>query len=150
MHSQHKVIQSRPLIAHTFNHADGTGFVAAHAGHYADALAKRRQVCLCLVETTGAIHQGLIDLLGQCADEVATRDGAPGVQDRTKYGVSRAATHSHFTHHLRRISLAAVTGTVQPLARWAKSTLSRILIRATPNPSNLAGEFLSTMPCMGA
>ena len=77
-------------------------------------------------------------------------DGVPGVQDRTKYGVSRAATHSHFTHHLRRISLAAVTGTVQPLARWAKSTLSRILIRATPNPSNLAGEFLSTMSRTGA
>ena len=84
------------------------------------------------------------------ACEVATRDGVPGVQDRTKYGVSRSATHSHFTHHLRRISLAAVTGTVQPLARWAKSTLSRVLTRATPNPSNLANEFLSTVPCMGA
>ena len=29
--------------------------------------------------------------------------------DRTKYGVLRVSARSHFTHHLQRISLAAVT-----------------------------------------
>ena len=60
----------------------------------------RRQVCLCLVETTGAVHQDLIDLLGQCAGETATVDGVPGVQDRTARVLGEVNPESH-PHRVR-------------------------------------------------
>ena len=58
---------------------------------------------------------------------------AEGCTDRTVYGASRTATTSFFTHHLRLISLAAVSpqcpviGAALPVAIWAKSRKSHLL-----------------------
>ena len=60
-----------------------------------------------------------------------------GCIDRTVYGASRTATASFFTHHLRLISLAAVScdrGAALPprrqLAIWAKSRKSHLSLAA--------------------
>jgi len=106
-----------------FDHATGGGHVAGHAGHYADALAKGRQVVLIVIETTGAVHPDAVGML--YAWHAETR--AEGCIDRTVYGTSRTATTSFFTHHLRLISLAAVIGAALPVAIWAKSRKSHLL-----------------------
>jgi hypothetical protein len=106
-----------------FDHATGVGHVAGHAGHYADALAKGRQVVLIVIETTGAVHPDAVGML--YAWHAETR--AEGCIDRTVYGTSRTATTSFFTHHLRLISLAAVIGAALPVAIWAKSRKSHLL-----------------------
>jgi hypothetical protein len=106
-----------------FDHATGVGHVAGHAGHYADALAKGRQVVLIVTETTGAVHPDAVGML--YAWHAETR--AEGCIDRTVYGTSRTATTSFFTHHLRLISLAAVIGAALPVAIWAKSRKSHLL-----------------------
>jgi hypothetical protein len=46
-----------------FDHATGVGHVAGHAGHYADALAKGRQVVLIVIEITGAVHPDAVGML---------------------------------------------------------------------------------------
>ncbi|KOO53201.1 hypothetical protein Ctob_014513, partial [Chrysochromulina tobinii] len=64
-----------------FDHATGVGHVAGHAGHYADALAKGRQVVLIVIETTGAVHPE--DAVGMLyAWHAETR--AEGCIDRTR------------------------------------------------------------------
>ena len=106
-----------------FEHATGVGYVAGHAGHYADALARGRQVVLIVVETTGAVHPDAIGMLYAWHTEARVE----GCFDRTVYGASRTATTSFFTHHLRLISLAAVIGAALPVAIWAKSRKSHLL-----------------------
>ena len=106
-----------------FDHATGVGYVAGHAGHYADALARGRQVVLIVVETTGAVHPDAIGMLYGWHAEARVE----GCLDRTVYGASRTATTSFFTHHLRLISLAAVIGAALPVAIWAKSRKSHLL-----------------------
>ena len=88
------------------------GRARRHAGHYADALAKGRQVVLIVVETTGAVHPDAIGMLYAWHTEARVE----GCFDRTVYGASRTATTSFFTHHLRLISLAAVIGAALPVA----------------------------------
>ena len=50
---------------------------------------------------------------------------AEGCTDRTVYGASRTATTSFFSHHLRLISLAAVSPQCPVI--WAKSRKSHLL-----------------------
>ena len=78
-------------------------------------LARGRQVVLFVVETTGAVHPDAIGMLYAWHAEARVE----GCIDRTVYGASRTATASFFTHHLRLISLAAVScdrGAALPLA----------------------------------
>ena len=65
----------------------GVGHVAGHAGHYADALAKGRQVVLIVIETTGAMHADEVGMLYAWHAEAR----AEGCADRTVYGASRTA-----------------------------------------------------------
>ena len=69
-----------------FEHATGVGYVAGHAGHYADALARGRQVVLIVVETTGAVHPD------RDAVRVARRSARRGVL--RPHGLRRV-THGH-------------------------------------------------------
>ena len=104
-----------------FNHRTGLGYVAPHAGHYADALSKGTNVVLVLVETTGAVHPNVASMLRAWHNEA----GEPGHADRTKYGTSRSATRSFFSHHLRLISLAAAIGSVVAITKWARAERSK-------------------------
>ena len=72
-----------------FDHATGVGYVAGHTGHYADALAKGRQVVLIVVETTGAVHPDAIGMLYGWHAEARVE----GCLDRTVYGASRRPPH---------------------------------------------------------
>ena len=105
------------------SHANGTGHVAEHKGHYADALSKHRFVALVLVETTGAVHPDAVGMLHAWHNESRIE----GHADRTVYGTARTATSSYFKHHLRLISLAAVVGTALPIMRWAKAAKSQLI-----------------------
>ena len=73
-----------------FDHATGVGYVAGHTGHYADALAKGRQVVLIVVETTGAVHPDAIGMLYGWHAEARVE----GCLDRTVYGASRSRAMS--------------------------------------------------------
>ena len=105
------------------NHANGAGYVAAHDGHYADALSKHRNVVLMLVETTGAVHPDAVGMLNAWHNETRIE----GHADRTVYGTARDATKSFFTHHLRLISLAANVGAAMAVTRWAKAAKSKLM-----------------------
>ena len=105
------------------DHATGAGYVAAHKGHYHDALSKRRNVVLVLVETTGAVHPDAVGMLHAWHNESRIE----GHADRTVYGKARTATKSFFAHHLRLISLAAVVGAALPVTRWAKAAKSQLV-----------------------
>ena len=53
-----------------FEHATGVGYVAGHAGHYADALAKGRQVVLIVIVTSrppARCNPDAVGMLGCCA-----------------------------------------------------------------------------------
>ena len=55
-------------------------------------------------------------ILGEGRSELRLRSGmAPA--DGTVYGTSRTSTKDFYTHHLRRIGLAAVLGTVKGVRR---------------------------------
>ena len=66
------------------------GRARRHAGHYADALAKGRQVVLIVVETTGAVHPDAI--ADRYAVRVARRSARRGVL--RPHGLRRV-THGH-------------------------------------------------------
>ena len=81
----------------------GEGFVAAHTGHYADALEKGNRVKLLLVETTGAFSLGLDLMLRSLGAGVKASD----VQDTTAYGSSKTSPRTFYAHHAAAISAAA-------------------------------------------
>ena len=85
------------------DHSKGYGYVAAHTGHYADAIAKGNDVVPLISETLGGINRTAVNTLHRLhalTSPTAARDG-------TQYGTSRSATTSFHAHHLRLISLAA-------------------------------------------
>ena len=67
------------------------------------ALGKGTNVVLVLVETTGAVHPNVAGMLRAWHNEA----NEPGRADRTKYGTSRSATRSFFSHHLRATAYLA-------------------------------------------
>ena len=108
----------RPL-----DHATGEGFVAAHDGLYADALAKGHSVVLLITETLGGAHPGLARLL-RTLHKRATR---PGFHDRTAYGLSRSATRSFHAHHLRLLSLTIANAVAQSVDDHADALNSQLI-----------------------
>ena len=101
----------------------GHGYVAPHAGDYADALSKRYTVALINVESTGAVGWRGVRLLRHLAQKAARR----GHRDGTVYGTSRASTRSFFPHHLASIAAAVVFADALVLENAA----------AGPSPSSL-------------
>ena len=105
----------------------GTGWVAERQGDYSDALAKGHGVALMGCESTGAIYHAfsaLLRILGKAAV-------APGTQDSTVYGTSRASTSSYYAHHVAAIS-AAVTRADAVVILNAAATMSFKLSVGTP------------------
>ena len=93
---------------HRWDHATGTGETAAHPGDYHDAqVAKRNQVVLFLMETTGAFAKPALDHLRWLQARSKTRD-------RTHYtgwaANRRASARPFMMHWMQRISTAAVRG----------------------------------------
>ena len=93
---------------HAWRHDSGTGSVAAHAGDYRDALvAKRNQVVLFLMETTGALSPPAYRHLRWLHARSKARD-------RTHYtgwaADARASARPFMMHWTQRISTAAVRG----------------------------------------
>ena len=75
-----------------------------------------------LVEVLGGVAAACAKLLhsmGKMAKETGHRDG-------TVYGTARGATRGFVTHHLRLISLAAVSGTALAMQRDARAIKSRL------------------------
>jgi hypothetical protein len=84
--------QSQGLL----QHATGVGWVAHHEGQYADALARKIEVCLVLVESLGGIYYSTkvqLYKLSECAD-------AASAIDRTLYGRAAASPRSFCTASL--------------------------------------------------
>ena len=78
----------------------GTGWVAERQGDYSDARAKGHGVALMGCESTGAIYHAfsaLLRILGKAAV-------APGTQDSTVYGTSRASPSRYYAHHASPLS----------------------------------------------
>ena len=86
------------------NRWTGEGRVDAHAGDYADTLAKGHLVHLLAAESTGALSRGVTSLLTMLAKSVRGPDG----HDSTTYGTGRASPKSFYMHHLAAISSAIV------------------------------------------
>ena len=87
-----------------FNHVTGRGWVKQKDGQYKDALNKRTQVNLMLVESLGGVASGSrhrVRRLGRRAE-------GKGSVDRTKYGRTRISTKCFYTHHMQQLSKAAV------------------------------------------
>ena len=98
-----------------FDHALGTGRVHAHAGCYADALSKGHGVLLLITEVLSGVHPDTASFLHRLSTDAAAH---PGI-DTTVYGSARGATRSHYTHHLRLISLAIALGVADQITEWA-------------------------------
>ena len=82
------------------DHRTGKGWVAAHGGHYGDALSKGHRVIPFIVETTGGLAPAAMAAvlhLGRRARR----------WDRTKYSRLRIAYNKFVPHHIQRISKAA-------------------------------------------
>ena len=102
-----------------FDRTTGTGFVAAHDGHYSDALTRKppHPTHLLVTECTGALSPSLILLLHILA-RTAT---AKGAQDATVYGESRASPHAFYAHHAAAISAAVQLQDAETLQNAAAS-----------------------------
>ena len=85
-----------------FQRAAGTGYVAAHDGLYADALAKGLTVHLCIMETSGGLGAALAAILRL----LARAAHAKGAIDGTRYGRGHASTRSFYAHHVAEMSTA--------------------------------------------
>ena len=97
----------------------GTGWVAERHGDYADALSKGHAVQMFGCESTGALFSPFVAYL-RLLSKAAT---APGTQDSTVYGTSRASPSNFFMHHAAAIS-AAVTLADATVILNAASTMS--------------------------
>ena len=86
------------------NHETGKGWVHAVKGDYADALSKGHIVNDMIVESTGGIAPHTRSVVRR----LSRRAEGKGATDRTKYGTARASTRSFATHHLQRMTKAAV------------------------------------------
>jgi hypothetical protein len=96
------VAQRGVVGGETFQRTTGEGYVAAHDGLYADALARGLPVLLCVMETSGAVGTTLAGVLRLLA-RTAT---ATGATDATRYGLGRASTRSFYAHHIAEMSTA--------------------------------------------
>jgi hypothetical protein len=105
------------------NHTTGEGYVAAHAGHYADGLAKGNQVVPLICETLGGINATAVSALRH----LHTTASPDSHRDGTKYGLARSATKSFHAHHLRLISLAIHTQNMALLLAGADREAKRCI-----------------------
>lgn len=113
--------------ARALNRRTGEGRVDAHAGDYADAIAKGHLVHLLATESTGALSRGVTSLLSMLAKSVRGPDG----HDSTAYGTGRASPKSFYMHHLAAISSAIVRADALTLRNAAASlafTLAHSLV----------------------
>lgn len=108
---------SEPAMRHEGDDA-GQGRVAAHDGHYEPAIAAKRRVTVLVAEVTGAMSDSVVATVAHCEDMA----GAAGGSDRTGYGISRTATTSFFTHHLRVLSSAVAWGVGEAVSRAARKS----------------------------
>ena len=75
-----------------FDHATGKGWVKGVQGQYADAMRRRTQVNVVLVESTGGIARGTWTRMRR----LGRRAAGKGSVDRTKYGrMRRGAAPNH-------------------------------------------------------
>ena len=118
------------------DHTTGYGHVAAHTGHYADALAKGNQVVPVITETLGGIASSAVLALRR----LHTTASPETHRDGTVYGLARSATRSFHTHHLRLISLAIHRQNMALLLAGADRAIKRAT-RAPPS-QNLLGAFI--------
>ena len=112
------------------DHTTGYGHVAAHTGHYADALAKGNQVVPIISETLGGIASSAVLALRRL-HTIASPDTH---RDGTVYGLARSATRSFHTHHLRLISLAIHRQNMALLLAGADRAAKRATHAPRPNP----------------
>ena len=105
-----------------FDHTTGQGWVKGVRGQYADALQKRTQVNVVLVESTGGIARGTWTRMRR----LGRRAEGKGSVDRTKYGRVRRSTKSFVAHHGQQLCKAAVVGD----ARQIKCSVIQLKQRA--------------------
>ena len=104
------------------NHSTGTGRVEAHAGQYADALDRGKEVWVLTAEVTGALDESFDRLMSLCH----ARSRITGHRDGTRYGSSRAATRSFYTHHKRMLSLAVAVSVAESVANYNNAIKSQL------------------------
>ena len=84
-----------------FDHATNKGWVKEQKGHYHDGIYR----CVTfIVEALGGVAPHALAYLRT----LAQRAKGKGARDRTRYSKARSGTKSFLTHHLRRVSKAAV------------------------------------------
>ena len=82
----------------------GKGWVKGQAGDYRDAASKDITIKIALVETLGGVAPHTRAIYRRHA----RRASAKGARDKTKYGTTRISTRSFYTHHMQRLTTAAV------------------------------------------
>ena len=88
-----------------FDHATNTGWVKEQKGHYHDGIFNKKNRCITfIVEALGGVAPHALAYLRT----LAQRAKGKGARDRTRYSKARSGTKSFLTHHLRRVSKAAV------------------------------------------
>ena len=88
------------------DHSTGAGYVAAHPGHYADALAKGNQVVPLICETLGGLNASAISALRVLASTASPESHRDGTQYGLALSPAPPPPPSSLTNHLRLISLA--------------------------------------------
>ena len=81
------------------NRATGVGRVRASSGDYADALTKKHDFTLAIIEITGGMNLGLYRLLARWQHA----GSLPRTADNTVYGSARSAPRSFLRHHAAAI-----------------------------------------------
>ena len=107
-------------------HSTGKGWIAAKDGDYTDGLSKRRMVVPMIVESLGGVATRSLP----CLRRLSRRAKEKNAVDRTKYGQLRISARSHFTHHLQRISLAAVLNDARAIAKQITVLKQKTLVPA--------------------
>jgi hypothetical protein len=103
-------------------HATGVGRVDAHAGYYADALAKGHPTELLITEVLGGVHGGAVKMLRRL--ERGVRDGA---RDGTIYGRSLTAAKGFTSHWLRLISTSIAGSVATSFSQWGDYAARNLL-----------------------
>ena len=83
------------------------------AGQYADAINKRIQVNLLLVESTG----GVAPLSRAHIRRLGRRATGNKAVDYTAYGRTRISSCSFYTHHIQQLGKAAIVGDSRQVRR---------------------------------
>lgn len=101
-----------------FRHETGLGYAPRVPGCYADALAKRHQVVLTILEVYGGANRALASLLGRLTDRVSG-------DEQLTYVDAIGREVSYRTYHARALASSAVYGTASMLLKYGHALARR-------------------------